>query len=103
VFKLQRALFDSMDFNTNKNFQGVDVTWLKKLVINRHFTPNSQNSKVITHPSGSTDAVDELVSPTDLSATPSESQNLYVFSALNESFFAFLDGVRRPIALPPIV
>lgn len=54
---------------------GVDVAWLKKLVINKHFTPSSQN-KVVAHPSGSTDAVDELVSPVDLEAIPSYSQNL---------------------------
>ncbi|KAI6183845.1 Protein phosphatase 2C (PP2C)-like domain-containing protein [Aphelenchoides bicaudatus] len=62
--------------STARHTLGVDVTWLKKLVINRHFTPSSQtgNQKTLTHVSGSTDAVDDIVSPTDM--TPSESQNL---------------------------
>lgn len=62
--------------STARHTLGVDVAWLKKLVINRHFSPNNQsdNQKSNAHPSGSTDAVDDLVSPTDL--TPSESQNL---------------------------
>lgn len=62
--------------STARHTLGVDVAWLKKLVINRHFSANQNDQKVISHASGSTDAVDDLVSPTELASTPSESQNL---------------------------
>jgi len=64
--------------STARHTLGVDVAWLKKLVINRHFTPSSQQNgkKGNAHTSGSNDAVDDLASPSELGATPSESQNL---------------------------
>lgn len=63
--------------STARHTLGVDVAWLKKLVINRHFSPNqNDNQKIVNHASGSIDAVDDLVSPTELASTPSDSQHL---------------------------
>ncbi|KAI6172365.1 Protein phosphatase 2C (PP2C)-like domain-containing protein [Aphelenchoides besseyi] len=56
---------------------GVDITWIKNAIINRHFSANQNDNKTPNHPSGSTNTVDDLGSTsTSMSGTPSDSQNL---------------------------
>ncbi|KAI6242606.1 PP2C-like domain-containing protein [Aphelenchoides fujianensis] len=64
--------------NPLRHTLGVEVSWIKT-AISRHFSAANQNdaNKPAAHPSGSTNAVNDLASTsTSMSGTPSDSQNI---------------------------